>query len=88
MTIWTSPQQEQILAKNFALEIPKHPEQGIVKQDGVEVGYVNNFTGLTISAKAFGESNIEKILEILEDLGISGVWNPYAKTVWDDNIKK
>lgn len=67
-SIWTNPKIEEELRK-VGFDIPKHPKEGPVKFEGKEVGFMDNWNGLTIYTK-------EALQFIQKKFPKLGVWNP------------
>ena len=66
-SVWTNTMQEETLREN-GYEIPTFPKTGNVIKDGNVIGYMDNFSGLTIK----DESYIEELRELLPS---AGFWN-------------
>lgn len=49
-SVWTNPKIEQALSK-VGFDIPKYPKTGKVTLNGEEVGWMDNFNGLSIDSK-------------------------------------
>lgn len=66
-TIWTTTKHETVLREN-GYEIPTFPTTGDVLKDGTVVGYMDNFTGLSITDESY-------VAELKELIPTAGFWN-------------